>query len=305
MSAEPEETFLDGATGFIGPYRVQAYGAKDPALDRAAALWTSPHVGNKDLAVALSLALLAADRGDVCIVGLLKAVGRGTACVLTVRTSDVDPQLAGARPILVRGTTAYDTDQVEGPTSWLPLCRIDVCSNDGATRDLAELDELERVAVLSCAGVANTDLGTRADDPPLTPAQRQRVRDAEREALVPLAKACGHLASTLAGPVIEGEAVLRGLQEQCMALYGRLEPERALAWALEELGELAQAMRRGESTVRLEEELGQVLVWALCLANITRVDAAHAFAKAYSTEHDRQMRKYGMIRPYRRAELAC
>ena len=143
------------------------------------------------------------------------------------------------------------------------------------------------------------------DGQQLTAEQRQRVRAAELEALVPLAKGCDQLEASVAADRADMGSSLRSLQESCLDLYGRLEPERALSWALEELGELAQAMRRQESSVRVEEELGQVLVWALCLANITRVDAAHAFAKAYASERARQLRKYGAVHPYRRVEPSC
>ncbi len=37
---------------------------------------------------------------------------------------------------------------------------------------------------------------------------------------------------------------LRLLQRAALGIYGRLEPDRALVWTVEELGELAQAVRR-------------------------------------------------------------
>ncbi len=94
---------------------------------------------------------------------------------------------------------------------------------------------------------------------------------------------------------------LSDLQRAALALYGRLERERALVWTVEELGELAQAVRRDEGRDRLEEELGQLTAWMLCLANILDVDLAAAVRSAMREETDRQIRKYGKLMPYKSA----
>ncbi|WP_177154134.1 MazG nucleotide pyrophosphohydrolase domain-containing protein [Streptomyces sp. 2131.1] len=221
--------------------------------------------------------------------------------------------LPGACPVVLRGTMAYAAGTPEASAGWLPLIAITARAEDDSSLDLAALPLAARITVLEQAGLDALELlaAQRGEDTVLTAGQRCRVREAEREALVPLAGACGDLAGTAVtvpggdARVLDDLRALRRLQERCRDLYGRLEPERALAWALEELGELSQAMRRGESAVRLEEELGQVLVWALCLANVTRTDAAHAFAKGFSGEYERQLRKHGTIKPYRRAAPPC
>jgi NTP pyrophosphatase (non-canonical NTP hydrolase) len=94
---------------------------------------------------------------------------------------------------------------------------------------------------------------------------------------------------------------LASLQRSALSIYGRLEPERALMWTVEELGELAQAVRRGEGRARLEEELGQLTAWMLCLANILGVDLADAVQSAIREEIERQLVKYGKIVPYHAA----
>lgn len=91
---------------------------------------------------------------------------------------------------------------------------------------------------------------------------------------------------------------LASLQGSALSIYGRLEPERALMWTLEELGELAQAVRRGEGRARIEEELGQLTAWMLCLANILGVDLADAVQSAIREEMERQLVKYGRLVPY-------
>jgi len=91
---------------------------------------------------------------------------------------------------------------------------------------------------------------------------------------------------------------LRALQRTALGIYGRLEPDRALVWTVEELGELAQAVRRGEDRGRLEEELGQLTAWMLCLANILDVDITAAVGSAIREEIERQLAKYGKLKPY-------
>jgi NTP pyrophosphatase (non-canonical NTP hydrolase) len=91
---------------------------------------------------------------------------------------------------------------------------------------------------------------------------------------------------------------LASLQRAALSIYGRLESDRALVWTMEELGELAQAVRRGEGHDRLEEELGQLTVWMLCLANILDVNLAAAVEAAVREEIGRQAAKYGRLVPY-------
>jgi NTP pyrophosphatase (non-canonical NTP hydrolase) len=91
---------------------------------------------------------------------------------------------------------------------------------------------------------------------------------------------------------------LGGLQRAALGIYGRLEPDRALVWTVEELGELVQAVRRNEGPARLEEELGQLTAWMLCLANILEVDLAAAVESAIREEIGRQLAKYGKLVPY-------
>jgi NTP pyrophosphatase (non-canonical NTP hydrolase) len=91
---------------------------------------------------------------------------------------------------------------------------------------------------------------------------------------------------------------LSSLQHAAVRIYGRLEPDRALVWTVEELGELAQAVRRNEGRARLEEELGQLTAWMFCLANILGVDLAAAVESAIRQEIERQLTKYGKLTPY-------
>lgn len=90
---------------------------------------------------------------------------------------------------------------------------------------------------------------------------------------------------------------VRLLQRRADELYGRLEAERAMLWFVEEVGELARAVRKHDLD-NISEELGQVFVWTLCLANILSVPLDAAALAAWEDEHARQLAKYGHIRPY-------
>ena len=63
---------------------------------------------------------------------------------------------------------------------------------------------------------------------------------------------------------------LRDVQELMDTLYGESDRERGIpatvAWLCEELGELAQAVRKGTREQQLHE-LGDVLAWLASLAN--------------------------------------
>jgi len=89
-------------------------------------------------------------------------------------------------------------------------------------------------------------------DQPIAPRRRGRACRSERQIRRSVTAALPSLTS---------------LQSAALGIYGRLEPDQALVWTVEELGELAQAVRRSEDPARLEEELGQLTAWMLCLAN--------------------------------------
>jgi len=72
-------------------------------------------------------------------------------------------------------------------------------------------------------------------------------------------------------------------QDLMEELYGEGDRARGVsatvAWLCEELGELAQAVRKGDEAARLHE-LGDVLAWLASLANqlgLSLEDAAHRY----------------------------
>ena len=68
---------------------------------------------------------------------------------------------------------------------------------------------------------------------------------------------------------------LRELQEVIERTYGELDRDRGVAptvaWLTEELGELAQAVRKG-TRAEIEHEFSDVLAWVASLANQVDVD---------------------------------
>jgi NTP pyrophosphatase (non-canonical NTP hydrolase) len=75
---------------------------------------------------------------------------------------------------------------------------------------------------------------------------------------------------------------LRELQVLMERLYGDADRDRGVpatvAWLCEELGELAQAVRKGTREQQLHE-LGDVLAWLASLANQMDLDMDEAIAR--------------------------
>lgn len=76
------------------------------------------------------------------------------------------------------------------------------------------------------------------------------------------------------------------MQELVERLYGPADRERGIpatvAWLAEELGELAQAVRKGTPAQQLHE-LGDVLAWLASLANQLGLDLDDAINR-YATD---------------------
>ncbi|MFI9411921.1 MazG nucleotide pyrophosphohydrolase domain-containing protein [Nocardia gamkensis] len=101
---------------------------------------------------------------------------------------------------------------------------------------------------------------------------------------------------------VEQLEAIRAMQRGASGVYGYVEADSAIVWALEEMGELAQAIRRRESPSRISEELGQLFNWILCLANICEVDVATAANLAVGREGFRQVIVHGGLRPRARSQ---
>ena len=77
---------------------------------------------------------------------------------------------------------------------------------------------------------------------------------------------------------------LRSLQELMQNLYFERDKARGVpttfAWLVEEIGELARAIRK-ENWTNLEEEFADVLAWLCSLANLLEIDLLEAAWRKY------------------------
>ena len=75
---------------------------------------------------------------------------------------------------------------------------------------------------------------------------------------------------------------LREFQDIIDATYGARDRARGtdqtFRWLVEEVGELARALRDGKPD-RIEAELADVLAWTVSVASLCRVDAERAVAR--------------------------
>ncbi len=83
-------------------------------------------------------------------------------------------------------------------------------------------------------------------------------------------------------------------QDLMEELFGEVDRERGMpssvAWLCEEVGELAQAIRKGTREEQLHE-LGDVLAWLTSLANqldLSLTDAAQRYVETPAASHDLQ-----------------
>ena len=77
---------------------------------------------------------------------------------------------------------------------------------------------------------------------------------------------------------------IRKFQQMIKDMYFHRDSERGLEktflWFVEEVGELAEALRKGKRE-DMEEEFADVLAWLVSLANLADVDLEKAVLKKY------------------------
>jgi len=75
---------------------------------------------------------------------------------------------------------------------------------------------------------------------------------------------------------------ITAFQERINDIYGTRDRRRGLdatfRWLMEEVGELARALRTGDPQV-LQDEIGDVLAWTVSIASLVGVDAARAVTR--------------------------
>ncbi len=83
----------------------------------------------------------------------------------------------------------------------------------------------------------------------------------------------------------EPDISLRDFQQLIRTMYFEKDVERGVSgtfmWLMEELGELATALRNGDDPENLEEEFADVVAWLTTIANVAGVNLSAALQKKY------------------------
>jgi NTP pyrophosphatase (non-canonical NTP hydrolase) len=81
------------------------------------------------------------------------------------------------------------------------------------------------------------------------------------------------------------EISLRDFQTLIRHMYYDKDAQRGVSgtfmWLMEEIGELAAALRAGNDRENLEEEFADVLAWLTTIANVAEIDLTAAVQKKY------------------------
>jgi NTP pyrophosphatase (non-canonical NTP hydrolase) len=78
---------------------------------------------------------------------------------------------------------------------------------------------------------------------------------------------------------------LKDFQQLIHRMYFEKDQERGISgtfmWLMEEIGELASALRANNDRANLEEEFADVVAWLATIANVAGVDLSAAIQKKY------------------------
>lgn len=87
-------------------------------------------------------------------------------------------------------------------------------------------------------------------------------------------------------PSLTKDVTLRDFQTHIAKMYGRKDLERGaeatFLWLMEEVGELAAAVRAG-TKIELAREFADVLAWLTTIANVKGIDLSEAIWEKYGT----------------------
>jgi NTP pyrophosphatase (non-canonical NTP hydrolase) len=84
---------------------------------------------------------------------------------------------------------------------------------------------------------------------------------------------------------VTNDVSLRDFQQLIRTMYYEKDVERGTSgtfmWLMEEIGELASALRTGHDRENLEEEFADVVAWLTTIANVAGVDLSDALQRKY------------------------
>lgn len=120
-----------------------------------------------------------------------------------------------------------------------------------------------------------------------TPKGRLPVNSAEHSSepasrSTPVNQAAGNEAAGT--PLVQQPLTLHGLQQLIDGMYSHKDSARGIEgtfmWLMEEVGELAAALREGDPA-ELRGEFADVLAWLATIANVCEIDLGEAIAEKY------------------------
>lgn len=84
---------------------------------------------------------------------------------------------------------------------------------------------------------------------------------------------------------LDPDVSLRDFQKLIKTMYYEKDVERGTSgtflWLMEEIGELASALRIGTDRDNLEEEFADVIAWLTTIANVANIDLSACIQKKY------------------------
>lgn len=86
------------------------------------------------------------------------------------------------------------------------------------------------------------------------------------------------------------------IQDIALNIYGRYDLEKSMLWMTEEFGEFFKAVRKKECEENIIEEMGDLLAWIFCMANILEIDVSDAVKSTFNKEIARQLNAYSRMK---------
>lgn len=86
------------------------------------------------------------------------------------------------------------------------------------------------------------------------------------------------------------------VQAIALKIYGRYDLEKSLIWMMEEFGELIKSIHKGEAISQVQGELGDLMAWVLCIANIMGISLSESVCDTFKKEISRQLLVYNRLK---------
>ena len=101
-----------------------------------------------------------------------------------------------------------------------------------------------------------------------------------------------NMAKYLIGP----DTTINNIQEDALQIFGKYDLDKSLIWMTEEFGEVFQAIRKGKNKDDITGEIGDLITWIFCIANILDISLEEAINSTFTKELNRQLATYGHLK---------